>query len=203
MIEEQIAKRAAAADTTATDKLQSAAAATAVADKNKAAAAAPKKVDVGTVAALGVAFGAIGTFFATVLGYAMGVVKLGPIAIAGALLGVIALISGPSMILAFIKLRKRNLGPILDAGGWAINAKAHISVPYGARLTQLAKLPPGSQRDIRDPYAEKSSPWPRLIVVAFVLYVAWTVLNHVGLVNTWSGGRVGKAAPVEAVETVK
>src|SRR5262249_24661838 len=62
MIEEQIANRAAAADASATDKLAQAAANMSrvdiVAEKNKAGD--PKKVDVGTVAAMGVAVGAIG-----------------------------------------------------------------------------------------------------------------------------------------------
>ena len=54
-------------------------------------------------------------------------------------LGIVAimlLISGPSMILAWLKLRKRNLGPILDANGWAVNAKAKINVPFGGSLTR-------------------------------------------------------------------
>ena len=62
MIEEQVAKRAAAADSASDAKISAAATATANADKAKPEA---KKVDVGTVAALGVAFGAIGTLLAT------------------------------------------------------------------------------------------------------------------------------------------
>ena len=84
-------------------------------------------------------------------------------------LAIILLISGPSMILAWLKLRKRNLGPILDANGWAVNAKAKINVPFGASLTGVATLPPGSQRDLVDPFAEKKSPWPKIIVVVIVL----------------------------------
>ena len=76
------------------------------------------------------------------------------------------------MILAFIKLRKRNLGPILDANGWAVNAKAKINVPFGTSLTHIATLPPGSQRDLTDRYAEKKSPWPKIIVLAIILYLA-------------------------------
>ena len=40
--------------------------------------------------------------------------------------GLLLLISGPSMIIAYMKLRKRNLGPILDANGWAVNARANV-----------------------------------------------------------------------------
>jgi hypothetical protein len=85
--------------------------------------------------------------------------------------GIMLIISGPSVLLAFVKLRRRNLGPILDANGWAINTTARINVPFGTRLTDIAKLPPGSSVDSHDRYAEKSSVWPKLLVVA--LFIAW------------------------------
>ena len=174
MIEEQVAKRAAAADAEATSKLADAAAVTANADKAKAAA--EKKVDIGTVAALGVAFGAVGTLFTAVASGAMQIAGHGPFAVVGAVLGLMALISGPSMILAYIKLRKRNLGPILDANGWAVNAKAKINVPFGTSLTAIAELPPGSSRDLVDPFAEKKSPWPRYVALLLIAYLGyqWT-----------------------------
>jgi hypothetical protein len=122
----------------------------------------------------------------------MGIVRLGPLAIAGALLGVLLLISGPSLILAFIKLRKRNLGPILDAGGWAINAKTRINVPFGEMLTRMVSLPAGSRRDLIDPYAEKKNPWVRLIIFAVLLYGTFAVFDTFGYIYKWSNGKVGK-----------
>lgn len=179
MMEEQIAKRAAAADAASTAKMESAATSVAQADATKPAAAAPppKKVDVGTVAALGVAFGAIGTFLTVVWANILGIIKLGPFAMVGAIVGLLLFISGPALILAFIKLRKRNLAPVLDANGWAVNAKAKINVPFGRSLTQVAELPPGAQRDLRDPFEEKKSPWPKIIVVLLALYLAMKWLN--------------------------
>jgi hypothetical protein len=78
-------------------------------------------------------------------------------------------ISVPSVIMAWLQLRKRNLGPILDANGWAVNAKAKLNVPFGASLTQIAMLPPGAQRDLVDPFAEKKNPWPIIVIVLIVL----------------------------------
>lgn len=198
MIEAQIAKRAAAAEAASAQKLEVAAATAATPEKLKETA--PKKVDVGTVAAIGVAFGAIGTFFATLLAYVTGLVKLGPLAVAGALIAVVLVISGPSMILAYIKLRKRNLGPVLDANGWAVNANARISVPLGAALTHIAKLPPGSHRELFDPYAEKKSPWPTIIILALVLYIAFSFLNSKGKIYQWTDGWIGKQPQAEAVQ---
>ena len=79
------------------------------------------------------------------------------------------------MLVAYLKLRKRNLGPILDANGWAVNARAKINVPFGGSLTQVATLPPGAQRDLVDPFAEKKRPWGFYLVVALVavLLVCW------------------------------
>jgi hypothetical protein len=88
------------------------------------------------------------------------------------LIGLIFAISIPSVVMAWLQLRKRNLGPILDANGWAVNAKAKLNVPFGASLTQIATLPPGSQRDLVDPYAEKKNAWPVIIIVLLILAVA-------------------------------
>lgn len=192
MIESQVAKRAVDAETQSTSKLSQTAASTVNIDKTKSETpSVPKKIDVGIIAALGVAAGALGTFVATLLGYMSGIIRLGPLAIIGALLGLIALISGPSLILAYIKLRKRNLGPILDAGGWAINARAKISVPFGTLLTHTATLPAGSQRDLIDPYAEKKSPWPKIIITIVAIYLAYSLFDHLGYIEKWSNSLGG------------
>ena len=189
MIEEMTAKRAAEAEAASTSKLE--ATATTIVKADKAKLAEPKKMDVGTVAALGVAFGAIGGFVTAAASGLVKVAAFGPLAIVGAIVAVMAMISGPSVILAFIKLRKRNLGPILDANGWAVNARARVNVPFGTSLTGIAKLPPGSQRDLMDRFAEKKSPWPKLIGVAFVVYIAYAILSNLGYIYEWTGGRMG------------
>ena len=172
-IEEQVAKRAASADSAASDKLQT----TVVALPAEAAAAtapgappAPaRRVDVGTVAALGVALGSLGTAF----GYFLKTIAdikawQFPIAIAGIILA----ISGPSMILAWLKLRRRNIAPLLDASGWAVNARALVNVPFGGTLTALASLPPGANVGA-DRFAAKGSGWSRFFL--FVFLVWWTL----------------------------
>jgi hypothetical protein len=172
MIEEAIAKRAAAADAASTAKLQDAAAVTANADKTKPAE--PKKMDLGTIALLTTAFTAIAGIVTVIVTKVTGLFLLGWLAIPaliGVFLGLILLISGPSMILAYMKLRKRNLGPILDANGWAVNSKAKINVPFGKSLTQVAALPDGSERDLSDPFADKQSPWPKIIIVLILLAI--------------------------------
>jgi len=127
-----------------------------------------KRMDVGTVAAIGVALGSIGTMVTNLL---VGFVGMGawlPIGI----LVIILLISGPSMLLAYLKLRKRNLGPILDAEGWAVNGRLKINVPFGGALTHLAALPPGVERKMTDPFGEKKRPWGLYIALAVVVVLA-------------------------------
>jgi hypothetical protein len=169
-VEEQIARRAAAADTASTDQL--AAAASQMATLNKPAPAGKpaelRKLDVGVVAALGVAVGAIGGALASL---ATGIMRLDAWQIPLVFVGLILMISVPSVLIAFLKLRKRNLGPILDANGWAVNSRARINVPFGGSLTRVAVLPPGSQRDLVDPFAEKKRPW-RLYLTAILILVA-------------------------------
>jgi F0F1-type ATP synthase assembly protein I len=174
LVEDQIAKRAAAADAESQAKIGSAATAVAQADKAKAdAKAPPQKLDLGTIALIGTAIGGISAMVGALLDKLLG---LGPWLPLG-LLGLVFLISGPAMLLAYMKLRQRNLAPILDANGWAINTKAKMNVPFGAALTHVAKLPANAERSLEDPYAEKASPWrTRLVLLAIVvLGYCWTI----------------------------
>lgn len=140
---------------------------------NQAAAApavAPTPFDVGKFvgifAAIGLALGAIGTALASVVSGFMQLVwwKM-PIAVAGILL----VISGPSMIMAFFKLRKRNLAPILDANGWAINARVIINIQFGNTLTHLANLPKGAKVNMNDPFSKKGRPLWQVVLILSAL----------------------------------
>lgn len=194
LIEEQVAKRAAAADDAATAKLESTAATAANVDKAKPAE--PKKVDVGAVAAMGVAFGFLMTAFATIAGYATGLLKLPFWQVCLAVVGLLLLISGPSMLIAWLKLRKRNLGPILDANGWAVNAKARINVPFGASLTSVAELPPGASITA-DKFGERPSAWPKFALVVVIIGFIYSLLNHYYLIDQMTGGKWGKKPPAD------
>lgn len=123
----------------------------------------------GIFAALGLAVGAIGAALTAAL---TGLFQLAawqlPLVIAAVMLA----ISTPSLVLAWLTLRRRNLGPLLDANGWAVNARARINIPFGAALTGVAALPPGASRSMVDPYAEKSSPWPLYLLVAVLVIAA-------------------------------
>ena len=84
-------------------------------------------------------------------------------------------ISGPSMLIAWLKLRKRNLSPVLNANGWAINSKIVVNVKFGATLTYLAKYP---KLVLDDPFAEKKMPkWLRwTITVVCILAILFVIM---------------------------
>lgn len=140
--------------------------------------AAPSSFDIakfaGIFAAMGLAVGAIGTSLAAI---AAGLFALLWWQIPLVLVAVMLLISGPAMFMAFLTLRRRNLGPLLDANGWAVNTRARINVPFGGALTKLAELPAGASRSFKDPYEDKKSPWKAwlfFIVVAIAAAVLWS-----------------------------
>lgn len=178
LVEEQIAKRAQAAEAASMARMDATAATVASADQAKPAAATavpadPKKIELGAIALIGTAIGGIS---ALVAGFLQALFGLGfwlPLGV----LGVVLLISGPSMLLAAIKLKQRNLGPILDANGWAINTRARMNPAFGAVLTELACLPPGTERSLKDPFAAKKfRPWRTALLMAIlggVFYVWW------------------------------
>lgn len=146
----------------------------------------------GIFAAFGLALGAMGTAIASIVGVFLALpLWQMPLAVAGLLLAV----SGPSMLIAFLKLRQRNLGPILDANGWAVNTKARINIPFGSTLTKLAVLPRGAERTLSDPFAEKKTPWKRwafLLALLTALAFAW----NQGYLAEW-GKKLQAPATVE------
>jgi hypothetical protein len=208
MIEEQVAKRAAAAEAESNSKLTAAAEKTANVDKI-GVTAAPKKIDIGTVAALGVAVGAIGGALGAV---ATGLAKLAIWQLPLVVVGLILVISLPSMAIAWLKLRQRTLGPILEGNGWAVNGRVKINIPFGTALTDLAVLPPGSHRSLEDPYEDKEAARKRRLFVACVVFIllalgAWWIRNdalkHAGddgkAHYIWESGRpAAKPAPATA-----
>lgn len=183
MIGDQVAKRAAAADAETVSKLAVTAhhAADAAVNPPPPPPPPPKKMDVGTVAALGVAVGAIGGALATV---ATGLTHLTYWQIPLVIVGIMLLISLPSVIIAALKLRQRTVGPLLEANGWAINGRVRINIPFGTVLTERAELPPGSRRSLRDPYEDRAAARRRVVLlVLFVAIVAGLITAKV--LGTW------------------
>ncbi len=139
----------------------------------------------GIFAAIGLAIGAIGGILASIVGGLLGL-RFWQIPLA--VIGLMLLISCPSMALAWFKLKRRNLGPILDANGWAINARMLINIPFGTSLTGMAVIPGAITHALVDPFAEKKIVWPYYVTIALgicALIVLWYVgfFGHRGIDN--------------------
>lgn len=137
------------------------------ADGSKPAAAAPP-FDIakfaGIFAAIGMALGMIGT---AVVSLAKGIIALKWWQLIIVFIGIMLLISGPAMVMAWMKLRRRNIAPLLNANGWAVNAASKISIPFGETLTDVAKFP---KMKLKDPYAKKGlAPWAKWIIAVLAL----------------------------------
>ncbi len=103
----------------------------------------------GIFAAIGMALGMIGTALTSL---AEGIFASKWWELILSFVAILMIISGPAMVMAWMKLRRRNIAPLLNANGWAVNAEAKISIPFGESLTDSAKFP---LLKLKDPYKKK------------------------------------------------
>ena len=88
-----------------------------------------------SVAAIGIGVGMMGAALASVLAAVKG---MGPLQILLAIIAIIAVVSLPSVILTWFKLRARDLGAILNAGSWAVNRPMYFSMRLARTFTRCA-----------------------------------------------------------------
>lgn len=195
MISDQIDKFAASKDSAVNDSItagvneKTEAVTTADAATAKEAGAKATSFDIakyaGIFAAVGMAVGLIGSALASICGGFVGMIANQPLwksilIIAAVILGIMVLISGPSMFIAWRKLRQRNLAPVLNANGWAVNAGAKINIPFGNTLTEAAKLPKGVKINAKDPFAEKTSTGKKVLYWLIALCILAAIVCYFG-----------------------
>ena len=172
-VEDKVNKSAAEKDAKAFDNM------TAKADNATADPTAEKKpaFDIakfaGIFAAIGMALGMIG---AALVSVAAGLGKLSWWQLIIVFVCILLVISGPSMIMAWLKLRRRNLAPVLNANGWAVNADAIISVPFGKTLTEQVAFPLLKKKGMK--------PWQKWLlaigIIIVVLGIVCVILHLLG-----------------------
>ena len=166
-ISDKIDKSAADKDAAAMSKLQTSA------DAGPAGAKQPFDIAkfAGIAAAVGMALAGIGAVLVALGAAVKSLVWWQWLVIVAA---VMLIISGPSCFIAWRKLRKRNLGPVLNANGWAINSQVLVNILFGKTLTSVAKYP---KMKLDDPYAKRTPVWRKILCwVLFLLVVAFAVL---------------------------
>jgi hypothetical protein len=137
----------------------------------------------GVFAAIGMAVGMIGSALVAI---GSGIMGLKWWQFPLVLLAIMLVISGPSMFLAWLKLRKRNMAPLLNANGWAVNAAAKVNIPFGETLTQEAKYPMGLK--LKDPFADRKMPvWKKILLwlLGIIVFCVLVLLinRHYGWIN--------------------
>lgn len=127
----------------------------------------------GIFAAIGMALGMIGTALVSV---AEGFAALTWWQCILVFVGIILFVSGPSMVMAWLKLRRRNIAPILNANGWAMNASSIVNITFGGTLTEIAHFP---KIKMQDPFAKKKMPaWKKwLIIISTSLVLAGAAVS--------------------------
>ena len=136
------------------------------ADGTKPAVAPPFDIAkfAGIFAAIGMALGMIGSALVSLFD---GLAELAWWELILTFVAILMVISGPAMVMAWMKLRRRNIAPLLNANGWAINAEAKISIPFGNTLTDMAKFP---ALKLPDPYKKKGmSGWSKFFLALLVV----------------------------------
>lgn len=150
-----------------------------------AAPAMPPKMEgvamASSMAAVGIAVGllgsAVGGLISTVSGLPLWKTLLG-------VAGVILAVSGPSVILTYFRLRARDLAPILNACGWAVNGRIKMTMALSREFTGEATLPLDADKDLFDPFADSHRTRNLTLVLAFLLAVL-TLYWRLGWLNDW------------------
>ena len=144
----------------------------------------------GIFAAIGMALGLLGQF---VVKLVQGIAAISWWKLIIIIICIMLVISLPSMFIAWRKLRRRDLGPVLNANGWAVNAAAYVKPKFGKSLTQLVKYP---KLEAVDPEARKKARRRRCITWIIVIlllagggYWGWT---------KYQACKAAKAAEAEA-----
>ena len=129
----------------------------------------------GIFAAIGMALGMIGSALVALFS---GLAELHWWQLLMVFVGLMLMISGPAMVLAWLKLRRRNISPLLNANGWAINASSKVSIPFGESLTDIARFP---KMKLKDPFAKTGlAPWKKWCIgigVAALVFAGLWMFN--------------------------
>ena len=122
--------------------------------------------DVGKIAVITIAVSAVVGVFTAIAAVLKGMTWWQWIVLIAVLMLVISL---PSVFIAWRKLRRRDLGPVLNANGWAINAASYVRGKFAKGMTQLAQFP---KLTAVDPAARRRAFWRKFFCWLLAILVA-------------------------------
>lgn len=98
-----------------------------------------------------IAFAAIGSALAYVVS---AVTSIAPPKLVGGVVGLVVAVAGISALLGWLKLRRRDMGLLFEASGWAINVQMKITSRLGVTFTRTPDFPEGTRIDRFDILAD-------------------------------------------------
>lgn len=90
------------------------------------------------------------------------------LAIVIGVLAAILLVMLPTLIVASLKLRRRDLSAILEGSGWAINARMRLTTKQGRFFTERPRYPARASGIFR-------LPWRWVVAVVLIVLGTWAV----------------------------
>lgn len=89
-----------------------------------------------------------------------------PLKLMGSLVGIVLLVAFASGFLGWLRLRRRDMSPILEANGWAVNVPLALTRELGELFTRRPPLP-------GDPRRSRRWQWALLATLVVVLLLMW------------------------------
>ncbi len=114
-----------------------------------------------------VAFAALGSTLAFVI-QTLSSIDVGSLMLTLLLVG--GALAALSALLGWLKLRRRDLSAILEAGGWALNGRMLMSTWLGARFTERPRLPKGAK--VRRIEPGNTLAWVGIVLAALLVATA-------------------------------
>jgi hypothetical protein len=112
------------------------------------------------------------------------VTSIAPLKLIGGVAGLVLAVAGISALLGWLKLRRRDMGLLFEASGWAINTEMKITRRLGVTFTRTPGFPDGTRVDRLDVLAED----PEVIAQdAKRAKARWRFYGAVFLVLVWAG----------------
>ena len=99
--------------------------------------------------------------------------------------GAVLLVALPTSIVAFLKLRRRDLGAILEGSGWAINARMRLTRSQRRFFTQRPDYPKGAK-------GVRGIAWT---VGVIVLLIAIIAIGGALIRRSWGGAEEAASPP--------
>lgn len=162
-----------------------------------APAAPAKSFDIAKFAGIFAAVGlALGFIMNALRDIVKGAIALGLWKLLLVIIAIMLIISLPSVILTWIRLRKRDLGPVLNSNGWAINAASFVNVKFGRNLTKLVKYPSLASVDPEE--ARKARRRKAIWTIVFLLLLAGAFFGGRELLRKKRAAKAAEQAAIEA-----